>query len=192
MSDFDKRINKAKLLIDEVIKFLDENNINYILSGYEYLKSTMMGEKMIKKNDDKTSLFIRHYPDISLIYPNKSCLLEVKNSTGIEKYCYENYLSLNQKLKLNVFLYLRNHKICNISDLLFKKMDELDPIANMKIPVIDGIWKNPRAMNDNQYYAYKEAYSQLGKYTSGCSFAFIDFGKTRFYERTILIPSKNI
>ena len=190
MSDFDKRIDKAKLLINEVINFLDENNINYILSGYEYLKSSLNGNKLIKKNNDKTSLFIRHYPDISLIYPDKSCLLEIKNSTGIEKYCYENYLALSNELKLNVFLYLKNHKICNVTKLLFKKMGEFDPIANMNIPVINGIWKDPRSMNNIQYYDYKEAYSAQEKYTSGCSFAFIDFDNTPFYERNILIKKK--
>ena len=187
MNNFDKRINKANELQNEVIKFLDENKINYILSGYEFLKSSLNGHKMIQKNNDKTSLFIRHYPDISLIYPNKSCLLEIKNSTGIEKLCYDNYISLSCNLKINVFLYLKNNMICNVKNLLFKEMSEFDFIANMNIPIIDKIWKQPRAMNEIDYYNYLNAYSSQGKYTSGCTFAFIDFKNTPFYNRNILI-----
>ncbi|MCE5329383.1 hypothetical protein LLG07_03490 [bacterium] len=187
MSAFDERIKKANQLQNEVIKFLDENNIEYILSGYEYLKSSINGRQLITKNNDKTSLFIRHYPDITLIYKDKSCLLEIKNSSGIEKHCYDNYLSLAKMLNINVFLYLKNNKICNIIDLKLLPMNEWDNIAKMNIPVIDGIWKHPKGLNSNDYYMYKNAYLQRGKNTSGNTFAFFDFINTPFFERDVLI-----
>jgi len=188
MGNFKDRINKALILQEEVIKFLDDNKIEYILSGYEYLKNTLNARNLITNNNDKTSLFIRHYPDISLIYKNKSCLLEIKNSSGIEKYCYENYLSLSNDLDIAVFLYLKNHKICDIKDLKFTPMSIIDPIAKIEIPIIDGVWKNPRSMSDDNYYLYISAYKARKKYTSGCTFAFIDFNNTYFYDRNVLIP----
>lgn len=190
MNNFKERINKAEILQNEVIKFLDDNKIEYILSGYEYLKSSINGRRLITKNNDKTSLFIRHYPDISLIYRNKSCLLEIKNSSGIEKFCYENYLSISLSLDVNVFLYLKNHKICNINDLRFNKIESFDPIANMYIPIIDGIWKDPRSLPESDYYNYLNAYRIRNKFTSGCTFAFIDFENTMFFERDVLIVKK--
>jgi hypothetical protein len=56
----------------------------------------------------------------------------------------------------------------------------------MKIPIKDGVWKTPRNMNREDYNTYITAYRDAGKYTSGCSFAFIDFNKTRFYDLSIL------
>lgn len=189
MSGFNERIKKAMTLQNEVIKFLDDNNIQYILSGYEYLKSSMNGRELITKNNDKTSIFIRHYPDVSLIYKNKSCLLEIKNSSGIEMECFNNYLSLSNELNINVFLYLKNHKICNVNSIKFNEVNSYDNIAKMEIPVLDKIWKTPRLLCKNDYYKYLNAYKEKKKYTSGCAFAFIDFENTEFYDRNILIQN---
>lgn len=190
MNGFNIRIKKAGELQNEVIRYLDENKIAYILSGYEYLKDSNKGAVNIKSLNDKTSLFIRHYPDISLIYPGESCLLEIKNSTGIEKHCYENYLGLSKDLGLTVCLYLQNNMICDINELVLKPMNEHDYVANMNVPVIDGVWKCPRSLPIDKYNYFKNAYANKGKNTSGSTFAFIDFENTPFYPRDILITKK--
>ena len=112
MSEFEKRLQKGNLLQKEFITFLDENNISYILSGYEYLLHSNNAMSILKKSNDLTSLFIRHYPDLSLLFKNKSVLIEIKNSTGIEEEAYNNYFSLQNKpssfIILLVFLYTQD------------------------------------------------------------------------------------
>lgn len=191
MNSFEKRKNKGDLLQEEFKNFLDENNIPYFLSGYEYLTSGSNAFNKIKTNSDLTSFFIRHYPDMSIVFKDKSILVEIKNSSGIEKEAYKNYLSLHNDLGVVVLLYLKNKKLCLIEQLKFNPMSEYDSISNMTIPVVEGIWKEPRLLEKNDYYKYKDAYSLKGKYTSGCSFAFIDFDNTPFYSREILIKANN-
>lgn len=191
MNSFEKRKNKGDLLQEEFKSFLDDNNIPYFLSGYEYLTSGSNAFNKIKTNLDLTSFFIRHYPDMSIVFKDKSILVEIKNSSGIEKEAYKNYLSLHNDLGVVVLLYLKNKKLCLIEQLKFNPMNEYDSISNMTIPVVEGIWKEPRLLEKNDYYKYKDAYSSKGKYTSGCSFAFIDFDNTPFYSREILIKANN-
>lgn len=186
MNGFNKRSQKGKQLQDEVICFLDEYGINYILSGYEHLTGNG-GHKNIKNNNDKTSIFIRHYPDISIVYNDISFLLEIKNSSGIEKECYKNYLRLKEELGINVILMLQNHKICKIEDLKLQSVNNYDGIAQMQVPTTEGIWKEPRMMEQTMYYEYLNAYQRIGKSTSGCSFAFIDFKNTKFYDAGMLL-----
>lgn len=191
MNSFEKRKSKGDLLQEEFKQFLDDNNIPYFLSGYEYLTSVGNAFNKVKTNSDLTSFFIRHYPDMSIIFKDKSILVEIKNSSGIEKEAYINYLSLHNNLGVIVLLYLKNKKLCLIEQLKFNPMSEYDSVSNMKIPVTDGIWKEPRLLGKQEYFNYKDAYDARGKYTSVCSFAFIDFDNTPFYEKEILISAKN-
>ena len=53
----------------------------------------------------------------------------------------------------------------------------------MNIPITDEVWKEPRKMSLTDYQEYLKAYNFR---TSGCSFAYIDFQRTKFYEINVL------
>lgn len=178
MSAFETRVNKGIELQDFFINYLKENGIDYFLSGYEYLTGTTGARDKIKKTKDKTSLFIRHYPDVSIVR-NISVLVEIKNSSGIEKDCYNNYLSLKKDLNINVLLFLKNKMLCKIEELKLNTMKEYDSKSGLIIPVTEGIWREPRLMSNDDYYKYIKAYN--GK-TSGSSFGFINFNDTPFFK----------
>jgi hypothetical protein len=191
MKKFDERVIKGKYLIDDFIVFLKENEIDYILSGYEYLTGSSQSKSKVIKNNNETSLFIRHYPDIAIVFDLKSFLVEVKNSSGIEKDCYINYMKLRQEMNLDVWLFLKNKKMYRIEDVKFNKMSAKDYVADMIIPVTDGIWKEPRQMPQEEYYKYLQAYRNKNKNTSGCSFAFIDFDNSAGCDIDILLDMKH-
>lgn len=189
MNGFDKRALKGSELQLEFVSWLNDNGINYLLSGYEHQNGSENARGIITKQSNNTSLFVRHYPDTTIITINHTILIEVKNSSGIEKQCYDTYMSLKNGMGLNVLLFLKNKMLCRVEDLMFYNMKEYDRIAEMVIPVIDGIWRNPRAMERNQYMLYLGAYAKAKKYTSGSTFAFIDFENTKFIplERLLLL-----
>lgn len=191
MSAFDRRLAKGAELQKALIDFLDNAGVEYLLSGYERLIGSSNARKIVTRNTDSVSLFIRHYPDISVVKPDRSVLIEVKNSSGIERDCYSTYLSLKNSLDLCVLLFLKNKKLCLVQDLKFKQVSRTDPIARMEVPVTDGIWREPRLLPQDQYYAYLDAYKAQNKSTSGCSFAFIDFNRTRFYPLDAISHSLN-
>lgn len=193
MTNFEQRLEKGKILYTSVKEFLKNNKISYFETGYESLISSNEAMGLIKTNNDKTSKFIRYYPDLSIVFANRAFLLEVKNSSGIEKECYLNCLILANNLKIDVLICNKFLKICKIQELAFIKMKEFDKIAKINIPVTDGIWKEPRLMNKNDYIKYLTAYENKKKYTSGCSFAFIDFNNKRFLNIDVLKKySKNL
>jgi hypothetical protein len=191
MNAFEQRLNKGQQLIDEFKKFLEDNNIDYLNTGYESLISHGDARKRIIYNKDNTSFFIRHYPDLSIVYKQKSILVKVKNSSGIEKNCYENYLKLKNNMMIDVFLFLKNKKLCDISELVFQKTNSYDKTCGFNILVLDEVWKSPRKLEDYWYQQYLKAYKKTGKNTSGCSFAFIDWEKTKFYDLDILVTARN-
>ena len=182
MSGFDKRRNKAKYLTDYLDNYLIEQNIPYFESGYEFYKEYNNAFK-ISYLKDTTSQFVRYYPDYTIVGKDKTILIEVKNSSGIEKECFKNYSVLSNDLNIDILLLCKNKKLCSVKDLVFQNIDSYDSIADMNIPITDSIWKEPRKMNETEYFKYLKAYNYK---TSGCSFAFIDFNKTKFYELKIL------
>lgn len=186
MTDFELRLQKGNELYFLIKNFLDVNKIPYFETGYEHLNQLNNARNSVIKNKDKTSEFIRFYPDLSIIFKNRSFLLEIKNSSGIEKECYMNYIGLVNVFNLDVLICCKNAKICRIQDVVFKPADKFDKISNMEIPVTDSVWREPRMMESNRYFEYLAAYKKAGKYTSGCSFAFIDFDKTDFKELDVL------
>lgn len=190
MTGFEARLGKGKELQDYFINYLKENNINFLLSGYEHQSGSDQAKDKIKRAKDLTSFFVRHYPDTTLISVNKSVLVEIKNSSGIEKDCYDTYLSLCENLSLNVLLFLKNKMLCRVDELKFCKVKEWDYVAEMNIPVIDEVWKAPRQMPDDEYKNYLRGYDRKGKNTSGSTFAFIDFDKTNFYPISVLLNLK--
>ena len=186
MNGFKERLNKGKKLEDYLKKYLDDNNIDYFNTGYEGLVSSKNARNKIRFSKTDTSFFVRHYPDVTMSSNKDSFLIEIKNSSGIEKDCFENYKALSEHLNLNVMLLLKDHKIYNIKDIVFSKANEFDRIAQMNIPITKNVWKEPRQMDKNNYYKYLNAYKSKGKYTSGCSFAFIDFYKSQGHNLDVL------
>lgn len=180
MNEFKKRFSKGNQLQNEFLAWLNDNGINYLLSGYEHQTGSINAKALIGAQNNNTALFVRHYPDTTIITINHTVLVEVKNSSGIEKGCYDTYMNLKEKLNLHILLFCKNKMLCKIEDLIFRKMKYFDEISNMSVPVIDDVWRNPRAMNNRDYRQYLDAYSRANKYTSGSTFAFIDFEKTRF------------
>jgi len=187
MSDFSKRKNKSEELTMYLNNFLTNNKISYFESGYEFYKSIQSANDKIKILKDNTSKFVRYYPDFTFVGKEKTILIEVKNSSGIEKECFENYKMLVDLFNVNILLLLKNKKLCKVSDIVFTKMKSFDTIAQIDIPVTDNIWKEPRLLDKIEYTNYLKSYSSKNKYTSGCSFAFIDFKNTNFYDLDILL-----
>lgn len=186
MSDFEKRKLKSEELVNRFCTYLTDNSIPFLKSGYEFNVSVNNGFESIRTLTDSTSKFVRYYPDITMIRKDKSVLVEVKNSTGIEKECWDNYKSLQDNLGITILFYLKNDKLCRLNDVKFIPIDGYDPIANIEIPVTDGIWKEPRMLGVYDYSQYIAAYQRAKRYTSGCSFAFIDFDSTNFYDIDVL------
>lgn len=189
MTNFEIRKQKANILMEDLISILDQRQIPYFISGYEYLLSKNNAMDKIKKMYDKTSEFVRFYPDITMVINQNTFLAEVKNSSGIEKNCFMNYVSLQNNLNVNVVLFLKNKMFCNLQDLVLAKSNGFDSISKMHIPVTNDIWREPRLMPKNEYYQYLDAYKKAGKLTSGSSFAFIDFINTKFYDVDTLMKS---
>jgi hypothetical protein len=182
MNAFNTRANKSKELCNYLIDYLKSTNISYFESGYEYYKQYNNALKILKYNDN-TSKFVRYYPDFTIVLKDVSALIEVKNSSGIEKECYDNYLFLAKTLNLNIYLFCFNKKLCKLTDIVFKKIDSFDKTAKMNVPITNEVWKEPRKMSAIDYQEYLKAYNFR---TSGCSFAYIDFQRTKFYEINVL------
>jgi hypothetical protein len=183
MSEFKKRIEYSDILTNFFNDFLKENKISYFESGYEFYKSNENAVNKIKYKKDITSKFIRYYPDYTIVGKNKSILIDVKNSSGIERECYENYKNLESSCNVNLLLLLKNKKLCKLEDLKFYKPDAFDIKSNLTIPIENEFFRSPRLLNQKDYEIYMNAYKGT---TSGCSFAFIDFKNTKSYELNVL------
>ena len=138
MNEFKKRIEYADILTDFFNDFLKENKISYFESGYEFYKSNQEALEKIKFKNDVTSKFIRYYPDYTIVGKNKSILIDAKNSSGIEKECYENYKNLEYSCNINLLLLLKNKKLCKLQDLKFYKPDVFDAKSNRMGFLLEG------------------------------------------------------
>ena len=182
MSAFQNRIQQGKELEEYLNNFLIENKIAFFNTGYEFYKSNYGAFELLKTLKDNTSKFIRYYPDKTLV-GKKSILIEVKNSTGLEKQCYDNYLNLHNSGVI-VLLFLKNKKLCKLENLVFKELVEFDSKAQMNIPILDKVWKHPAELSKQDFFKYTQAYKGA---TSGNTFAYFDFDKIKFYELDCLL-----
>jgi hypothetical protein len=170
------RGSKGDELVKKIKTYLDDNKIAYIETGYEFLNIRNEDAGNIKRLHDSAAKFIRYYPDFC-IYKDKSVFLEAKNSTGIEKECYEHYINLYEKFNLKILICNKYFMICPIEDIKFELMPLYDIIAKIDVPVINGIWRHPKGLETEQLELYKRAYE--GR-TSCNTFAYIDFLGTEF------------
>jgi len=191
MSEFKKRHAKGEELYNELLLYMSINNIEYFLTGYENLSATQNAKTNIIRNNSNTSLFVRHYPDITTTFEKETMLIEVKNSSGIEYNAYKTYMLLAENSNLNFYLFLRNRKFCKIQDLKFNAPAKYCDICKLNIPIKDNYFRAPEQLDYFEYLQYKEAYSAQGKTTSGNSFAFIDFDNTKFYDIDVIVKLKD-
>jgi hypothetical protein len=191
MTNFEKRLSKGQLLYDELLMYMSDNNIEYFLTGYENLNSTQNARLNIIRNTSKTSLFVRHYPDITTTFEKDTVLIEVKNSSGIEYHAYNTYRLLRESLGLNILLFLKNKKFCKIEDLRFNKTKEYDSVSKMIIPIKEEYFRAPELLDKDSYLRYKEAWKNRTNSSSGDSFAFINFEETKFFDIDVLIKMKD-
>ena len=176
MSNFTKRTNKGDSLMNELKTKLLRDKVNYYETGAEnFKKSNKDINNCIRKNNDLTSNFIRYFPDITIIL-NEAFLVEVKYSTGIEKYCYENLINLENN-GYNVLIYKQDGHFYKPSQIVFKIMQEYDNTSKINIPVDDFVWRNPTKLSPKEYSIYISAYSNNP--TSGNIFAFYNYEKMK-------------
>jgi hypothetical protein len=183
MQAFHNRLNKGYELTNDLLSFLQDYNIPYFVTGYEGLNKSGEAKLNIINNDSITSLFVRHYPDLTLAFKHDSYLLEVKNSSGIEYECWQTYKKLHENLGVNVLFYLKDKKIYHIKDIVFETMRSYCFKSKLEIPVMDNIWRVPKTLNNDDYVKYLRAYDFR---TSGNTFAFIDFENSTGYEKEVL------
>lgn len=183
MNNFSNRTNKGDILMNELKYKLNRDKVNFYETGAEnFKKSNKDIFNEIRKNNDLTSNFIRYFPDLTIIL-NEAYLIEVKYSSGIEKSCYENLISLENN-GYNIFLYWKDGCFYKPSQIAFKLMEQYDKISKINIPVDDLIWRNPTKLTPKDYRIYMNAYKDFS--TSGNIFAFFNYDKMKqnsiYYE----------
>jgi len=183
MTGFEKRSKKGEVLENELIGYLDDIGVSYLMSGYENWVSNNSGFEKIRFNSSSTSIFVRHFPDITMTTDKDTYLIEVKNSTGIERQCWDAYWSIYETLDVKVIFYLKDKRIYPIQNIVFKEVDDYCPLSKMNVPVDDGIWRCPSKLTVLKYYEYKE---RMNHRTSGNTYALIDFKRSKGYDREIL------
>jgi hypothetical protein len=180
---FEARRSAGDILAQKLVEQFERLKIPYIYTGYEYFDNntdlTRIAFSLLKKNKDGNSSYLRFFPDFTTVGNTKSLFVECKNSTGIEKDCYYNYKNMQEFNNTNIVLYLKNEKFCFLPDLKFKEANEWNYRTQMKIPITDKVWVEPRKMPKKEYDLYLE---RMQYKTSGCSYALIDFDKTKTFD----------
>lgn len=175
MSDeFKSRLSKGEEAIEELKDIFVRHGIEYAQTGYEFWNSSNGFTSLITKNNDESSRLCRFYPDMVVPMSKRSYLIEVKNSSGIERECYDELLKFEEKY--NVLLFLKHEgdfKVVRPSKLRFS-----DPVnyARKYLTPVDGYWVCPSMMTKEEYSEYKKKNPN----TSGNDFAFIDWNQTEF------------
>jgi hypothetical protein len=180
---FEARRSAGDILAQKLVEQFERLKIPYISTGYEYFNNntdlTRIAFSLLKKNKDGNSSYLRFFPDFTTVGNTKSLFVECKNSTGIEKDCYYNYKNMQEFNNTNIVLYLKNEKFCFLPDLKFKEANEWNYRTQMRIPITDKVWVEPRKMPKKEYDLYLE---RMQYKTSGCSYALIDFDKTKTFD----------
>lgn len=176
---FNARLSAGDALVNKLISQFESNLVPYIPTGYEHFQNksqlTTIAFELLKKNKDSNSAFLRFFPDFTTVGNNRSVFIECKASSGIEKQCYYAYKNMKDSNDANIILYLKNERFCLFPELKLKEASEWNYKAQMKVPVSDKVWIEPRKMPKKDY----DLYLQRMQYkTSGSSYAFIDFENT--------------
>lgn len=176
---FNARLSAGDALVNKLISQFESNLVPYIPTGYEHFQNksqlTTIAFELLKKNKDSNSAFLRFFPDFTTVGNNRSVFIECKASSGIEKQCYYAYKNMQDSNDANIILYLKNERFCFLPELKLKEASEWNYKAQMKVPVSDKVWIEPRKMPKKDY----DLYLQRMQYkTSGSSYAFIDFENT--------------
>ena len=176
MNNFTKRTQKGDSLMNELKIKLLKDKVNYYETGAEnFKKSNKDIYNDIRKNNDLTSNFIRYFPDLTIIL-NEAFLIEVKYSSGIEKSCYENLISLENN-GYNILIYKQDGCFYKPSQIVLKLMELYDSKSKMDIPVDDLVWRNPSKLSLKNYQIYLTAYKDQP--TSGNIFGYYNYEKMK-------------
>jgi len=180
---FEARLKAGNSLASKLISQFENYKIPYIPTGYEHFQNiselTTIAFSLLKKNKDDNSAFLRFFPDFTTVGTLKSVFVECKASTGIEKDCYFAYKNMQESNGTNIVLYLKNGMFCFLPELKLKEAQEWNYKAQMKVPVTNKIWIEPRKMTKSDYDIYLD---KMQYKTSGSSFAFIDFQNTKTFS----------
>ena len=174
---FKERIKKSEITKDLFINYCELMSLEYAYSGYEELKQSNKFKEMIQKIDSVTAQRIKYFPDL-IFADGEGWLIEIKNSTYIEKSAFETYKDL-KSIGYNVAIvniYFGQLIFMDISDL------KLKTIENIKIPH-DQCWIYPRKLSQEEYFNWKNNHKG-----SETSYGIIDFNESNFI---ILIENIN-
>lgn len=175
-----KRQEKQIIAEDKFREWCERNNISWAKSGIEQLKQDKSFLERIHKLKDSTSVRLRFFPDF--IIAGKECyLIEVKNSSSIEKTAYDVYMELSVQLGYNVGIVILKDStllFCNIEDLKIVVKTDIEKHL-IKCPIINSIWLAPRQYSkewtEENYLEWKKAVGG-----SGTTYGYIDFENTNF------------
>lgn len=166
----------GKKLEKEVIEIFDFYSVNYQLNGYEKIFTKEVVSE-IKRSHDDYSMSQRMRPDFIVFKNGKVNYLEVKNSSGFPKSSYD-YLMAHYDLD-NLWFCNRNKDVTLVRDIKFEIPKEIEPIAKIKIPIVDNYWRSPDLLSSEEQKKYRDSHLKYkGYYPSMYAFAFIDFSNT--------------
>lgn len=178
---FSQRLTKAQEAADAFRETLRRFEVPYAECGYENLPSEFNFKQEITRMTDGTSTRIRFWPDFIALVKH-AWLFEIKHSSGIERDAFEAYTTL-ESIGYNVVLAFWREGaflVCRPDELTFERPNPT--VYGMTIPIVDEVWRTPRDLPAVEYHEYLRRAKEKNQNTSGCAFAFVDFGRTPFKE----------
>jgi hypothetical protein len=183
---FKERTEKGKIAISKFIEKLETKNISYAHTGYEDWVATSEFYDQIKNIHTHSSNRIRFFPDLSIIYKGETFLIEIKNSSGIEKECYETYLDLEKiGYKINIAFYLQESFFCfsRPSSLPFNKISKTIKGIDISEYISECekfiLMQKMKIENKQKFYELKKVFKN-----SGNDFGYVDKNKMKKFIDT--------
>lgn len=164
MCKFEERSRRGEEWLNKLCNLLDKDGIEYDITGHEYVPGCH-----------------KFTPDLKL---KSGPHLDAKSSTGVERECHEHYNSLRD----GVYLAFEGMypTVLNNDCLVFIPADRClwaRPMAlrwwlaanniDFNFIIDDGVWFNLRKLPDEIYHTARRILRN-----SGCTFAYIDKGKS--------------
>jgi hypothetical protein len=186
---FQDRILASEIAVNMFDAWCHQRNLIFGKSGYENWGNDGFKNR-IRQLDDTTAKRIRFFPDRTILGEKGAQLVEVKNSTTIEKDAYDTYMDL-YRTSYHVGIIFRNEEFlgfeygnqsivrllyCDINNLQAKvPEDKYLTKYGMRLPVEGDVWITPRNLSPDEYQKWKS--NSPG---SGTAYALIDFEVTRW------------
>jgi len=186
VSDFPTRCEKHTAAEEKLIKFMEENSIEYAFSGYETLKQSENFKEIIQSLPDETAKRIRFFPDFMLA-KKTAWLIDIKSSKTIEKDAYDAYYKLYE-IGYNVGLVFYNPEVfgevlafTDIKDLIIYKKEpaDFDGVYD-GITILEKKWVAPRVFTGKWTKEKYEVWKSKRYTGSGTTYGYIDLNLTNF------------